>query len=242
MIPIDELSYGLKQRMNKLTTNEHQEIPPEDQVLALIEAQNKLVKIKIGDNNPSRMGLDGFKKRYQDLQFLVENPEDHALKLKLSDKFLNKWLIDITPVKPEFMFYLDSYMIADKGRCKNRILYSDSELVKHTDITTILRNTNMAPSFEYQVVITDISSDELHYYTDGTFTPKKVYLSYLRYPKKVDMEGYVHFDGSDSTTVDCELEAYLKDELLDLAVESLAMYTENNSAAQNAKQRQQENE
>lgn len=242
MITVDELIYGAKQRLNKLSTNDHQEIPVEDLVLTINEAQDKLVKTKIGPNNPARIGLEGFKKRYQDLQFLVENPEDHALKLTLSDKYLHKYLVDITSISPQFMFYLDSYMIADKGSCKNRILYSDSNLVRHADITTILRNDNMKPSFEYQTVIADISSDELHYYTDGSFTPKKIYLSYIRYPKRVDVEGYVHFDGTESANVNCELEAYLKDELLDLVTESLAMYTENPSAAQSAKQRQQEQE
>ncbi len=242
MITVDELSYGIDQRLNKLSTNEHQQIPIEDKIIALNEAQDKLVKTKIGPNNPAHVGLDGFKKRYQDLQFLVENPEDHALKLRLSDKFLNKYLVDVSSLTPAFMFYLDSYMIADKGECKNRIVYSDNNLIRHTDITTILRNDNMKPSFEYQVTIADISSDELHYYTDGTFTPKKIYLSYIRYPKRIDIEGYVHFNGEDSTNIDCELEAYLKDELLDLAVEVLAMNTENQSAAAYAKQRQQEQE
>jgi hypothetical protein len=88
----------------------------------------------------------------------------------------------------------------------------------------------------------DISSDEIHYYTDGTFDVKIGYLSYIRYPKKIDKEGYINFDGTDSVNQDCELEDYLEDELLDIAVESLAMFTENISAAQSAITRIQTNE
>ena len=192
-------------------------------------------------NNPYRIGLDGFKKRYQDLQFLVENPEDHKLALTLSDKYLNKYITAV-PETPRFMFYLDSYMIASKGLCKHRILYGNGDLVKHSDITTLLQNDNYKPSFEYQEVLVDISSSELHYYTDGTFTPEAVYISYVRYPKEIDLEGYVHFDGTDSANVDCELEDYLEDELLDIAAESLAMNTENPSAVEFARARQSENE
>lgn len=241
MISAERLSYKLDQRLNKLSTNDHQQIQREDKVLALNEAQIKLIKLKVDGNNVHRLGLDGFKKRYQDLQFLVENHEDHPLTLTLTDKYLHKYVTS-TPTSPRFMFYLDSYMIADKGSCKNRVLYSNGDLIKHADITLLLNNDNYKPSFEYQEILVDISSDELHYYTDGTFTPKKVYLSYLRYPVEIDLEGYVKFDGSDSTTVDCELEEYLEDELLDLAVQSLAMYTENNSAVVYAEKRIQNNE
>jgi hypothetical protein len=41
---------------------------------------------------------------------------------------------------------------------------------------------------------------------------------------------------------DCELELYLEDELLDLTVQNLAMYTENASAVQSAAYRIQTNE
>ena len=49
-------------------------------------------------------------------------------------------------------------------------------------------------------------------------------------------------DGSPSTNQDCELEEYLEDELLDLTVQNLAMYTENASAVQSAQFRIQTNE
>jgi hypothetical protein len=133
-------------------------------------------------------------------------------------------------------------MIADKDDCKKRVLYSNADLIKHADITTLLNNTNYKPSFEYQETLVDISSDELHYYTDGTFKPVNVYVSYLRYPQEIDLEGYVKFDGTDSSTVDCELEEYLEDELLDLAVEALAMYTENDPAVVYANSRKKDNE
>lgn len=242
MISAEKLEYKLDQRLNKLSTNVHQQIPKEDKVLALNEAQIKLVKTKVDANNVYRIGLEGFKKRYQDLQFLVENFEDHQLVPKLFDKILHKWMVDVSKITPKLMFYLDSYMLADKGICKNHVVYTNGDLVKHADITTLLQNDNYKPSFEYQETIVDISYSELHYYTDGSFTPKKIYLSYIRYPIEIDLEGYVHLDGTDSTTVDSELEEYLEDELLNLATESLAIYTENQSAVAGAANSQAKDE
>ena len=238
MIAVDSLLYGIDLRLNKLATNAHQEIPLENKIIALNEGQIKLIKTKVDGNNIYKIGLDGFKKRYQDLQFLVENPEDHPLTPVLSDNYLHKYIVQTGDLSPEFMFYIDSYLIADKDECKNRVIYSNADLVKHADITLLLKDSNFKPSFEYQETIIDIASDELHVYTDGTFTPKTLYTSYIRYPKKIDKEGYVNFDGTDSVNQDCELEAYLEDELRDIVVANLAMFTENIPAANSALERQ----
>jgi hypothetical protein len=64
----------------------------------------------------------------------------------------------------------------------------------------------------------------------------------MRYPIYIDKTGYIRFDGQPSTDVDCELEAYLEDELVDLTVQNLAMYTENAAAVQSAQFRIQTNE
>lgn len=242
MITVDSLLYGLDQRLNKLSTNAHQQIPLEDKILALRSGEITLIKQKVDPNNIYKIGFEGFKKRYQDLQFLIENFEDHPLVPVLSDPYLNKYIIDISGITPQFMFYVDSYVLADKGDCKNKILYTNLDLVKHADVTTILNNNNYKPSFEYRETMIDISSDELHVYSDGTFTPTKLYLCYIRYPKGVDKEGYVNFDGSDSINQDSELESYLAPELLDLTVQRLAMYTENNSAVEHAQRRMDNNE
>jgi len=243
MIPVDSLLYKIDQKLNKLSTNEHQQIQLEDKILALNEAQIKLIKQKMdGTSTNSGLGMDAFKKRYEDLQKLVEPYEAHKLKLKLASKELNKWVTSIDSIKPAYMFYVDSFLLADKGECKDRKIWINKDLAKHGDLQFLLNNTHYKPSFEYQETFNFISSDELAVFTDGTFTPTVLYLSYLRYPKYIDKEGYIKLDGTESTNQDCELKNYLEDELVDLTVECLAMYTENQSAIQTAQMRIQTNE
>jgi hypothetical protein len=243
MIPVDSLLYKIDQKLNKLSSNEHQQISIEDKILALNEAQIKLIKQKLdGQNTVSGLGLDAFKKRYEDLEKLIESYEDHKLELELTNKELNKWTSSLDCLSPAYMFYVDSYILATKGRCKDRRLKVNPDLVRHGDIQILLDNDHTKPSFEYQETFNIISSDEISIFTDGTFTPSNLYLSYIRYPKYIDKEGYVKFDGSDSTNVDCELKNYLEDELVDLTVENLAMYTENTSAASAAEFRIKTNE
>lgn len=243
MIPVDSLLYKIDQKLNKLSTNEHQQIQLEDKILALNEAQIKLIKQKLdGPNTPSTLGLDAFRKRYEDLQKFIENYEDHPLDLTLSNAQLNQWTASLDSVTPAYMFYIDAYVTADKGRCIDRLIFINREFTKHGDIPVVINNTHYKPSFEYQETFSNINTNEVMIYTDGTFTPKKLYLSYLRYPKYIDKIGYIKFDGSPSTNQDCELKNYLEDELLDLTVENLSMYTENASAMQTAAVRIRTNE
>ena len=243
MIPVDSLLYKIDQKLNKLSTNEHQQIPLEDKILALNEAQIKLIKQKVdGQNTISGLGLDAFKKRYEDLQSLVITYNNQPLDLKIKNLELNQWFAPTNVLVPKYMFYIDSYVLADKGRCKDRKLWINRELAKHGDLSLILTNDHYKPSFEYQETFNFLSSDEISIFTDGTFTPTKIYLSYMRYPKYINKEGYIMLDGEPSFDQDCELELYLEDELLDLTVQNLAMYTENAPAVQSAQYRIQTNE
>jgi len=243
MIPVDSLLYKIDQKLNKLSTNEHQQINLEDKILALNEAQIKLIKQKVdGQNTVSGLGLDAFKKRYEDLQSLVITYNHQPLTLTLLNAELNQWKANIHLLVPKYMFYIDSYILADKGRCTDRKIWINRDLAKHGDIQFILNNDHYKPSFEYQETFNFISSDEISIFTDGTFTPKQIYISYMRYPEYINKEGYVMLDGEDSFDQNCELETYLEDELLDITVQSLAMYTENMSAVQTAQMRIQTNE
>lgn len=243
MIPVDSLLYKIDQRLNKLSTNDHQQIQLEDKILALNEAQIKLIKQKVdGFSTVSGMGLDAFKKRYEDLQRLVISYNEHPLTLTLKNSTTNQWVAYLHNLTPRYMFYIDSYILADKGECKNRVIWINRDLAKHGDLQFILNNDHYKPSFEYQETFNFLSSDEISVFTDGTFIPSQVFISYMRYPDYINKEGYVMLDGNNSYNQDCELEEYLEDELLDLTVQNLAMYTENMSAVQTSAMRIQTNE
>ena len=243
MIPVDSLLYKVDQRLNKLSTNEHQQIQLEDKILALNEAQIKLIKQKVdGISVISGLGQDSFKKRYEDLQSLVMDYSHQPLTLTLKDSNINQWVANVHALSPKYMFYVDSYLLADKGVCNNRKIWINRDLAKHGDLQFILNNNHYKPSFEYQETFNILASDEISVFTDGTFEPVTVNIMYMRYPNYINKEGYIMLDGNPSIDTDCELETYLEDELLDLTVQNLAMYTENSAALQSAQFRIQTNE
>ncbi len=243
MILVDSLLYKIDQRLNKLSTNDHQQIALEDKILALNEAQIKLIKQKVdGFSTTSGLGFDSFKKRYEDLQRLVVNYSDGELPLTLINPEIGQWKAVLNDLYPQYMFYVDAYVLADKGTCTDRKIWINRELAKHGDLSLLLTNNHYKPSFEYQETFSFLSSDEISIFSDGTFTPTKIFISYMRYPEYIDKAGYIKFDGTPSANVNCELEEYLEDELVDLTAQNLAMYTENQSAVAYSAARIQSNE
>lgn len=242
MIKVEELLYEIDLKLNRQATLQHQQIPDEDKVIALNNAQIKLIIEKLGPNNTRQLGFEAFLKRYEDLQVLVEKPEMHPVDIKLSESKLNKWEVDLTELDPKYMFYVDAFALAKKGKCDDVIIYVNNDLTKHKDVTTLLNSSNYKPSFEYQETFNTISKDTLELYTDGTFVFTKCYVAYLRYPKVIDIEGYVKLDGNNSVQQDCELPYYLKDSLVNLSVEELAMGTGNAAVVQDTQKRLQTQE
>lgn len=230
MIDVKELLYDIDLKLNKIGSNEHQAIELENKIIAINDAQINLIKTKFSENNVYKSGLDSFQKRYNDLESLIE--KDKFLPLTEDKTPLKSWSATLDLLKPTYMLGIpgSEYILADKGDCKNNPLVINQ--VRHGDINLTLRNTNTAPSFEYQEVPGTITNHKWVIYTDGTFKPTKLYLWYVRYPKKVDFAGYTHLDGRSSAIINSELPYYLKEEIVDIAVRSLALSTENQGAAQ----------
>lgn len=240
MIPVIQLLHKIDLKLNKLSTLEHQFISDDVKIMTLNECQIKLLKKKVNPDNNYGLGFDAFKKRYQDLQFLVVPYKQLAL-TEQNDALNSYTTVDITTLTPEFFLPVDMYVLANKGKCEDRKL-KVIDVVKHGDLQLKLDSPHWKPSFEYQETLVTFSENKLFVYTDGSHDITSLYLSYLRYPKNVDVSGYVHLDGSTSTDVDCELPKSMEDELVDLTVQELAMNTENQSAVQYSEMRKKEND
>lgn len=240
MIDIKELLYGIDLQLNKIGSNQHQGIELENKLIALNDAQIGLIKTKFSENNVFKMGIDSFQKRYNDLEKFVVT--DKFLPLKNDHNPLKSFSGNLELLNPTYMLGIpgSEYVLANKGSYKNVPLVV--ELSKHGDIHRALNNNNTSPSFEYQEVIGVISKHRWEIFTDGTFTPTKFHLWYVRYPTQVDFNGYTHLNGKASIDVNSELPYYLKDDVTDLAVRNLAIFTENQFALQGAQLKIQTNE
>jgi len=239
MIPVVDLLYDLDFKLNKLASNQHQYIPVEDKIVAINEAQLRVIKNKLNNNNIYHLGFDAFKTRYQELQEFVIDYEEINVEQKI--KALNSYSFKLENLDYKFYLPVDIICNCTKNSCQNHQV-DVTRIVKHGDLRKLLKNSNYAPSFEYQETLAVISSGETIMYTDGSFTIDSALVSYLRYPNVVDIEGYQHLDGTDSITVDCELPLSLRDELLEKAIIELGFDTGNINAAKAAQEKLKESE
>lgn len=92
---------------------------------------------------------------------------------------------------------------ASKGKCKNEKMKSFE--VKSEDLEELLGDENNKPSFEYRETFYLTTSKTVAVFKSD-FDISKANLSYYRYPKKLDIAGYIKTDNSESVDIDPELD------------------------------------
>lgn len=236
MIPVEELIYEFKLNLNKMDRQDNVQVPLEDILVFLNQAQLSWVKSKVGENNIFRDGYEGTRKRIDDLQVLKVNDASLLLQ-KTTDVLYKGYKADLKTI-PDYMMYIMSHVGARKEDCKAGLTV---DLIRQNDLSTLYFDANFSPSYEWRTTLATIGQDNIIVYTDDTFEIENLYLTYLRYPMPVDSEGYIKIDGLDSSKQDCELPYYAKSDILNLATKFAAQSVDNQAQAAFAEDRSVKN-
>ena len=236
MIAVEELIYDFRLSFNKIEREDNQVVPVEDIVLFLNRSQIFWIESRIGPNNPLKTGYEETIKRIDDLQSL--KVEFYPISLVGITDSLYKGYTASLDNSLKYMKYISSYIRAKKGGCAAELVV---DLIRQNDLSTLYFDTNFKPSFEWRKALATLGNDKLTVYSDGSFIPEVLYLTYLRYPKAIDIEGYVKVNGQASVKQDCELPYYAKSDIVDLAVKFASHSTENQLQAQLSENRIQLN-
>lgn len=94
--------------------------------------------------------------------------------------------------------------------------------VKNENIHEILNDEFNSPSYDYRDTVYTIGNEGIRVYKKD-FNVDKIFLTYYRYPKSVDIEGYVKSSGSASTTIDPELDDKLVEIILNMIEKQFAL-------------------
>lgn len=86
----------------------------------------------------------------------------------------------------------------------------------------LLADSFNKPDFDFRETFYTIGEDSVRVYKSG-FDVDTVYLTYYRYPKEVDIEGYIKSDGSNSTDIDPELDDKLIGIILNMIEKQFAL-------------------
>jgi hypothetical protein len=232
MIPVQELVYEFKLSLNKMDRQDNVLVPLEDILVYLNQAQLSWIKTKVGENNIYKDGYEATRKRIDDLQTLKVDNQSLTLQ-ETNDVLYKGYKADLKQV-PDYMFYVMSHTAASKQDCNAGLTV---DLIRQNDLSTLYFDANFSPSYEWRSTFATIGQDNIIVYTDGSFELEYVYLTYLRYPKSIDSEGYIKINGTDSVNQDCELPYYAKSDILDLASKFAAQSTDNQAQAAFAEDR-----
>jgi hypothetical protein len=118
---------------------------------------------------------------------------------------------------PEDYFQIlagNSYSNVTKGSCTG-IIYNYFK--KPNDFNTQIEDKFLRPSFEWERGLGEIFSHGIVIYT-GDFTVQNTYIAYFKTPPKIDMEGYIHIDGTPSKNIDPQISDYLVGQVIDRVV------------------------
>lgn len=227
MIKTKELLYAIDMRLNKIASLKNQAIPVANKIIALNDSILKVLSSKVNINNVYKAGFQSFLSRFSELEVLTVKEE--KVTPHMHKDVYTTYRVNTSELSYPIYFPLAIVGEAKRSGCENRIINSP-RLNKHADMPLLMGDSNYCPSFRFQETLSTFQDGVIDMYTDdpeGSFEIDKMYISYLRYPKRVDIGGYKHFDGSLSTDVDCELPMSLKDDIVTIAVTELAYSTGN---------------
>jgi hypothetical protein len=231
MISVHELINEFKLSLNKVSREDNFSLPTPDIITFLNKAQMSWIKTKINPNNPLKVGYESIRKRIDDLQGLKEN--DFKLKAtKSSEPFFKSYISSLKDA-PNYMMYVAAHCTAKKGDCQDTLAIN---LVREGEIKTQYWDVLYNPNFEWRETLATLGNDNIYVYVTD-FEIVSTHLTYLRYPKSIDIEGYIKLDGSQSINQDSELPEYAKQDLIDLAVKFAAHATDNVLQSQAAEDR-----
>jgi hypothetical protein len=124
----------------------------------------------------------------------------------------------------DYFAFVNVQAKAGSGACTSK--YINLWEVKNENIHELLQDEYNKPSFKWRETFYSFSSDRITIYVDS-FSISEVYLSYYRYPRAVDMSGYIKENGDYSTDMDPEWDDKIVERIIEFCVADFDLNTEN---------------
>lgn len=197
----------VQQRINKLASNDFDNIMPWQIIEAFNKAQSGWCRRNLMGTNLSKIGDEGSKRRIDDLQILLTEKKLPMVK---------KDLYYISPKLPAEYFEWKSISTSGSSPCcpKRRFMVY---LAEEANIDQLLRDHNKRPSFEWAETFCTIANNKIKIFTNNEFEVEDTFVTYYRQPRRIEMLGISDpYTGLVSTV---EVECEFKDDLVELFID-----------------------
>jgi hypothetical protein len=208
------LQLKIKLRLNKLASNDYDNIECWQIVEAFNKAQVEWVRRQLHGNNLFKEGDEGSKRRIDDIQILLVqaqlqgyNKKKYFESAELPDNYLQYKKVDA---------YAKSECCPERGIT----VY----LAEEGNADQLLRDIYRQPSFEWGETFCTLMGNKVKVYTDEKFSLSKCYLTYYRQPQKIQIIGCVdpYTQLVSTQEVPCEFKDDIIEVLIDETVSIIA--------------------
>jgi hypothetical protein len=207
------ITIKIKQRLNKLDSNDYDNIECWQVVEAFNKAQVEWTRRQLHGINQVREGDEQSTRRKDDLQVLLNTQslslvnKDYYFRANLPTEYLQWKRVDV---------------FAAKDCCDNRRM--TVYLAEEGNLNQLLRDANKRPDFIWAETFATLKGDNVNIYTNGEFNISSADLVYYRQPIKIQIQGCVDpYTNVESTTnVLCEFKDDIIELIIDEAVAILA--------------------
>ncbi len=210
---VKAMHYDIKKGLNKVDSQQYRNLRVPEIDRALNQAELLLIKIVAEPRTKNQFGFEVNQRTIDDIRSIVVDNTTIAV----ASSGTNFHLFDLPD---DYMFYLSSFAVANKGNCENVRL--ETHVRQHDD------RHEASPfdiaNFEWRETNLEFVGNQIKAYNDGTFTIAEIELDYIRETEYIhnaeDAVGgqYDLFGTMLTGTQDCELPPHIHDEVVDLAI------------------------
>lgn len=205
------LQLKIKQRLNKLSSLDYDNIEPWQIQEAFNKAMIEWVRRQLHGNNVYKEGDEQSVKRIDDLQLLL-TPE------KLDGKqFPTHFESERLPFDYMAFKRVSTHAVTD---CCTEPRVMDVYLAEEADADLLYSDTHKGPDFEWGETFCTIFGNRLRIYTKPDFKLYNPKLIYYRLPKDVEFKGVINPETGNIYPVDQNCE--FKDDIIELMIDEAA--------------------
>lgn len=200
------LRLKLKQRLNKLASNDFTNLECWQEAELINKAQLQIVRRNLHGNNIYQEGDEQSTTRVDDFQKLLLQKE-----LRGTNNLL---FFETVPLPSNYLKFKRVTVWATTKECKTERRMTVS-LVEEANIDELLADNLLRPSFKWAETFCTLIGDKVRIYTGGDFSVQECRLTYYRMPRPVIFEGCR--DVNDNAGTDQELE--FKDDVIEMILD-----------------------
>lgn len=172
----------IKQRLNKLSSNDYDNIEPWQMIEAFNKGQVEWCRRNLHGSNTKQEGDEGSKRRIDDLQVLLQ---ESPITMQ------NRQLYFEGPLPGDYFEWKRVQAKGTNACCtdpRRMVIY----LAEEGNVDELLRDVNKRPSFEWAETFCTLKNGQLRIYTDEKFAIQDARLSYYRQPRRIEIAGVIN--------------------------------------------------